>query len=29
MNTIDDAMSALKDIGAGRTSDLPRCTAKG
>ncbi|MFG2312614.1 PDZ domain-containing protein [Streptomyces sp. NPDC048566] len=29
VNTIDDAMSALKAIGAGRTSDLPRCTAKG
>ncbi|QIY64527.1 PDZ domain-containing protein [Streptomyces sp. RPA4-2] len=28
VNTIDDAMSALKDIRSGRTADLPKCTAK-
>lgn len=28
VNTIDDAMSALKDIKSGRTADLPKCTAK-
>lgn len=26
VDTIDDAMNALKDISAGRTSDLPKCT---
>jgi PDZ domain-containing protein len=29
VDTIDDAMNALKDIKAGRTSDLPKCTTKG
>ena len=29
VDTLDDAMKALKDIGAGRTSDLPKCTVKG
>ncbi|MFE2533192.1 PDZ domain-containing protein [Streptomyces sp. NPDC059371] len=29
VDTIDDAMKALKDIGAGRTSDLPKCSTKG
>lgn len=28
VNTIDDAMSALKDIRSGKTADLPKCTAK-
>ncbi|MFE5137363.1 YlbL family protein [Streptomyces fagopyri] len=28
VNTIDDAMSALKDIKSGKTADLPKCTAK-
>lgn len=28
VNTIDDAMSALKDIRSGRTADLPKCTVK-
>ncbi|MFF6997196.1 PDZ domain-containing protein [Streptomyces sp. NPDC008313] len=26
VNTIDDALSALKDISSGRTGDLPKCT---
>ncbi|MFD7712680.1 PDZ domain-containing protein [Streptomyces sp. NPDC059786] len=29
VNTIDDAMSALEDISAGKTADLPKCTTKG
>ncbi|MET9895543.1 PDZ domain-containing protein [Streptomyces sp. NPDC006465] len=29
VDTIDDAMGALKGISAGRTSDLPTCTTKG
>jgi PDZ domain-containing protein len=29
VNTIDDAMNALKDISSGKTADLPKCTAKG
>ncbi|WP_329247699.1 PDZ domain-containing protein [Streptomyces canus] len=29
VNTIDDALGALKDIREGRTSDLPKCTTKG
>ncbi|MEU9141068.1 PDZ domain-containing protein [Streptomyces sp. NPDC048404] len=29
VDTIDDAMKALKDIDAGRTSDLPKCGTKG
>jgi len=29
VDTLGDAMKALKDIGAGRTSDLPKCTVKG
>jgi PDZ domain-containing protein len=29
VGTIDDAMKALKDISAGRNSDLPKCTTKG
>ncbi|WP_326720777.1 PDZ domain-containing protein [Streptomyces sp. NBC_00243] len=28
VNTMDDAMSALKDISSGKTSDLPKCTTK-
>ncbi|MCD9873830.1 YlbL family protein [Streptomyces guryensis] len=28
VNTIDDALGALKDIRTGKTSDLPKCTAK-
>ena len=28
VNTIDDAMSALKDISSGKTADLPKCTTK-
>ncbi|MET8469594.1 PDZ domain-containing protein [Streptomyces sp. NPDC006422] len=28
VNTLDDAMDALKDIRGGRTSDLPTCSAK-
>ncbi|MFI6561743.1 PDZ domain-containing protein [Streptomyces sp. NPDC050534] len=28
VNTIDDALGALKDLRAGKTSDLPKCTAK-
>ncbi|MGY0018533.1 YlbL family protein [Streptomyces sp. cg35] len=28
VNTIDDAMDALKDIRSGDTADLPKCTAK-
>ncbi|MEU0037628.1 MULTISPECIES: PDZ domain-containing protein [unclassified Streptomyces] len=28
VNTIDDAMSALKDIRSGKTADLPKCTTK-
>jgi Lon-like protease len=28
VNTIDDALGALKDIREGRTSDLPKCTTK-
>lgn len=28
VNTIDDAMSALKDIKSGKTADLPKCTTK-
>ncbi|MFE1949166.1 MULTISPECIES: YlbL family protein [Streptomyces] len=28
VDTIDDAMDALKDIRSGKTADLPRCTAK-
>ncbi|MFF7883056.1 PDZ domain-containing protein [Streptomyces sp. NPDC007896] len=29
VNTIDDAMNALKDISSGKTADLPKCTTKG
>ncbi|MGW5660338.1 YlbL family protein [Streptomyces sp. NPDC003758] len=29
VNTIDDALNALKDIRTGKTADLPKCTAKG
>ncbi|MFE9093793.1 PDZ domain-containing protein [Streptomyces sp. NPDC007264] len=29
VNTIDDALNALKDIRTGRTADLPKCTTKG
>lgn len=29
VNTLDDALNALKDIRTGRTADLPKCTAKG
>ncbi|MGW1070437.1 YlbL family protein [Streptomyces aureus] len=29
VDTLDDAMKALKDIGAGRTADLPKCSVKG
>lgn len=29
VNTLDDAMDALKDIRSGNTADLPTCTAKG
>ncbi|GEC07410.1 hypothetical protein SSP24_50650 [Streptomyces spinoverrucosus] len=29
VNTIDDALGALKDIRDGNTADLPKCTAKG
>lgn len=29
VDTIDDALAALKDIRAGDTADLPKCTAKG
>ncbi|MBV7697170.1 PDZ domain-containing protein [Streptomyces sp. TRM70350] len=29
VNTIDDALGALKDIRDGDTADLPKCTAKG
>jgi PDZ domain-containing protein len=29
VNTIDDALGALKDIRSGDTADLPRCTTKG
>ncbi|MFG3657688.1 PDZ domain-containing protein [Streptomyces sp. NPDC047706] len=29
VDTIDDALGALKDIRAGDTADLPKCTAKG
>ena len=29
VNTIDDALGALKDLREGRTSDLPKCAAKG
>jgi PDZ domain-containing protein len=29
VNTIDDALDALKDIRSGNTADLPKCTAKG
>ncbi|MGW2341432.1 YlbL family protein [Streptomyces sp. NPDC001661] len=29
VNTLDDAMDALKDIRSGDTADLPTCTAKG
>ncbi|MGW1543187.1 YlbL family protein [Streptomyces sp. NPDC002309] len=29
VDTIDDALAALKDIRAGDTADLPQCTAKG
>ncbi|MFF4257231.1 PDZ domain-containing protein [Streptomyces sp. NPDC001663] len=28
VNTIDDALGALKDIRSGNTADLPKCTAK-
>ncbi|MFE6487332.1 PDZ/DHR/GLGF domain-containing protein, partial [Streptomyces sp. NPDC057757] len=28
VKTIDDAMSALKDISAGKTADLPKCTTE-
>ncbi|MFF3657571.1 YlbL family protein [Streptomyces olivochromogenes] len=28
VNTIDDAMNALKDISSGKTADLPKCTTK-
>ncbi|MBY8344063.1 PDZ domain-containing protein [Streptomyces spinosirectus] len=28
VNTIDDALGALKDLRSGRTSDLPKCTTK-
>jgi PDZ domain-containing protein len=28
VNTIDDALGALKDIRTGETSDLPKCTTK-
>ncbi|WP_371546038.1 PDZ domain-containing protein [Streptomyces sp. NBC_00554] len=28
VNTMDDAMSALKDISSGKTSDLPKCSTK-
>ncbi|PWI15688.1 PDZ/DHR/GLGF domain-containing protein [Streptomyces sp. Act143] len=28
VNTIEDALGALKDIRSGRTSDLPKCTTK-
>lgn len=29
VNTLDDALNALKDIRTGRTADLPKCTTKG
>ncbi|BAC70768.1 PDZ/DHR/GLGF domain-containing protein [Streptomyces avermitilis] len=29
VNTIDDALDALKDIRTGKTADLPKCTTKG
>ncbi len=29
VNTIQDALNALKDIRTGKTADLPRCTTKG
>ena len=29
VHTIDDALSALKDISSGKTADLPKCTTKG
>ena len=29
VNTIEDALNALKDIRAGKTADLPKCTTKG
>ncbi|MEW2495820.1 PDZ domain-containing protein [Streptomyces nodosus] len=29
VNTIEDALTALKDIRTGRTADLPKCTVKG
>ncbi|MFF4538075.1 PDZ domain-containing protein [Streptomyces aureus] len=29
VDTLDDAMKALKDISAGRTADLPKCSVKG
>lgn len=29
VNTIDDAMNALKDISSGKPADLPKCTTKG
>ncbi|MET9385715.1 PDZ domain-containing protein [Streptomyces sp. NPDC002928] len=29
VNTIDDALDALKDIRSGNTADLPKCTTKG
>jgi PDZ domain-containing protein len=29
VNTIGDALNALKDIRTGKTADLPKCTAKG
>ena len=29
VNTIGDAIGALKDISSGKTADLPKCTTKG
>lgn len=29
VNTLDDALNALKDIRTGKTADLPKCTTKG